>query len=209
MSAIMPGSTKCTPVITFNQPLWLKAHMIVESQPDSSDLHSVVVLLGGFHAEMRFLGSIGHLMKGSWMENLLQVIYASNTVDHILSGKAVTLAVSGHCIVDASLHSLLTAKVIDVTLPAENTDPDLSMESEDVATTSTKLCCKRCRVSEHRSFSSHDVQDLSDLMNQLLSGETSTDDIEQNCTVSKILTNVSCEERNLSSIKQQSCGFST
>ena len=38
---------------------------------------------------------------------------------------------------DAPLHSLLAAKVIGVTLPAENTDPDLSMESEDVATTSS------------------------------------------------------------------------
>ena len=31
-----------------------------------------------------------------------------------------------HCIVDASLHSLLAAKVIGATLPAANTDPDLS-----------------------------------------------------------------------------------
>ena len=70
--------------------------MIVESQPDSSDLHSVVVRLGDFHAEMSFLGSIGHLMKCSGIENLLQVIYASNTVDHILSCKVVSRAVRGH-----------------------------------------------------------------------------------------------------------------
>ena len=49
----------------------------------------------------------------------------------------VSRAVRGHSIVDASLHSLLAAKVIGVTLPAENTDPDLSMESEDVATNNT------------------------------------------------------------------------
>ena len=48
---------------------------------------------GGFHAEMSFLVSIGHLMKGSGIENLMQVIYASNTVDHILSGKSVSRAV--------------------------------------------------------------------------------------------------------------------
>ena len=63
--------------------------------------------------------------------------YYYNTVNHILSGKAMFRAVRGHCIVDASLHSLLAAKVIAVTLPAEITDPDLSTESEDVATTST------------------------------------------------------------------------
>lgn len=58
--------------------------MILESQPDSSELHSVVVRLGGFHTEMSFLGSIGHLMKGSGIENILELIYASNTVSHII-----------------------------------------------------------------------------------------------------------------------------
>ena len=54
---------------------------------------------------------------------------------------------------------------------------------------------------------SHDIQDLADLLNQLLSGETSTDDIEQNWIVSKTLGNVSCEERNLSSTKIASLWF--
>lgn len=46
------GLTKkhnCTPVITFDQPLWWKANMIVESQPETSELHSIVVRLGGFN----------------------------------------------------------------------------------------------------------------------------------------------------------------
>ena len=34
---------------------------------------------------------------------------------------------------DATLHAHLAAKAIGVTLPAETTDPNLSMESEDVA----------------------------------------------------------------------------
>ena len=91
---------------------------------------------------MSFLGSIGYLMKGSRIDNLLQVIYASNTVDPILSGKTMSRVVRGDCIVDAPLHSLLAAKLIGVTLPAENTDPDLSMESKDVATTSMMMLLK-------------------------------------------------------------------
>ena len=102
-------------------------------------------------------------MKGSGIENLLQVIYASNTVDHILSGKAVSRAVRGHCIVDASLHSLLAAKVIGVTLPAENTDPDLFMESEDAATTSTDAATKDAESVSTEVTQSHDVQYLADL----------------------------------------------
>ena len=179
--------------------------MIVEIQPDSSDLHSVVVRLGaGFHAEMTFFGSIGDLMKGSGIENMLQVIYASNTIDPILSDKAVFRAVRGQCIVDASLHSLLAAKISCVTLPAENIDPDLSMESEDIAITSTDDATKDAESVSTEVTQSHDVQDIDDLMNQLLSGETSTDDFEQNCIVSKTLANVSCVKRNLSSTKTAS-----
>ena len=96
--------------------------MIAESQPSSSELHSVVVRLGGFHGEMSYLSSIGHLMKGSGIGYLLKLIYASNTVDHILSGNAVSRAVRGHFILDASLHSLLAATIFGATLPAETTD---------------------------------------------------------------------------------------
>ena len=95
----------------------------------------------------------------------------------------------------------MAAKVIVVTLPAEHTDPDLSMESEDVATTSTDDATQDTESVRTEVTQSHDVQDLADLMNQLLSGETCTDDIEQNGIVSETLANVSCEERNLSSTK--------
>ena len=108
---------------------------------------------------------------------------------------------------DASLHSLLAAKVIGVTLPAENTNPDLSMESEDVATTSTDDATEDAESVSTEVTQSHDGQDLADLMNQLLSGETSTDAIEQNCIVSKTLSNVSCEVRNISSTKTASLWF--
>ena len=43
---------QCTHVITFDQLVWWKTHIIVENHPDSSELHSVVVRLGNFHAEI-------------------------------------------------------------------------------------------------------------------------------------------------------------
>ena len=168
-----------TPVITFDQPLWWKAIMIVESQPGSSELHSVIVRLGGFHAEMSFLGSIGHLMKGSGIEDLLKVIYESNTVDHILSGKAVSRAVRGHFIVDASLHSLLAAKIFGFTLPAETTELDISMGSEDASTTRTHDATNDAE-SVSTEPQNHDIQYLCDIMKKILSGEIGPDDIEQN-----------------------------
>lgn len=77
-----------TPVLTFDQPLYWKAMMIIRSQPDDSDLKCMVLRLGGFHMQMRFLCSIGHLAC------------ASNTVSHMLTGKAVSRTVrspAGRC----------------------------------------------------------------------------------------------------------------
>ena len=85
-----------TPVLTFDQPLWFKATTIVESAREDSDLYQIILRLGGFHTLMSFLGSIGHLMAGTGLQDILEVIFAGNTVTHILSGKAVACAVRGH-----------------------------------------------------------------------------------------------------------------
>ena len=77
-----------TPVITFDQPLWWKALMIVNSQLMESDLRQIVLRLGGLNAEMSFLGCFGHLMASSGLQEVLELIYAPNTVIHMMSGKA-------------------------------------------------------------------------------------------------------------------------
>ena len=46
----------CKPVNTFDQPLWLKAHGIIENESEDSGLHNVVLRLGGFHTQMSFVG---------------------------------------------------------------------------------------------------------------------------------------------------------
>lgn len=61
-----------TPIITFDQPLWWKALMIIETEPTGSVLNYLVLRLGGFHTEMSFLGSIGYLMTGSGLWEVLQ-----------------------------------------------------------------------------------------------------------------------------------------
>lgn len=61
--------------------------------------------------EMSFLGSIDHIMTGSGLQGVLEVVYASNTVGHMLSGKAVSRAVRGHLLVDAALNTKHLADV--------------------------------------------------------------------------------------------------
>ena len=49
------------PVLTFDLPLWHKSMMI-----NVKEGLSVIILLGNFHTEMSYLGSIGYVMKNSW-----------------------------------------------------------------------------------------------------------------------------------------------
>ena len=89
---------KQTPCVTFDQPLWYKAVGIIENEG-----LNMVCRLGGFHLLMSFLGSIGSLMGGSGLENVLENIFASNVIQHILSGKAFARAVRGHMLTHSAL----------------------------------------------------------------------------------------------------------
>ena len=75
----------CT--VTFDQPLYQKASEIVAA---SDDLNRIVVRLGGFHLLMSYLGSIGHIMSGSGLEDLWKRVYARDSVPHMLTGNLKT-----------------------------------------------------------------------------------------------------------------------
>lgn len=66
---------------------------------------------------MSFLGSIGHLMAASGLQEMMELIYASNAVVHMLTGKAVARAIRGHLLVDAALNALIAASTFDVPIP--------------------------------------------------------------------------------------------
>ena len=76
------------PIITFDQPLWLKYHEVIGSQPEGNEFYNVILQLGGFPTLVRFPGCIGHIMAVSGLQYLLEQVYAANTVKHMLTGKA-------------------------------------------------------------------------------------------------------------------------
>ena len=82
--------------------------MVIESEPADSDLRQVVLRLGSFHTEMSFIGSIGHLIAESGLKELLELIYAPNAVEHILTGKAIARAVRVHLFIDAVVNTLIS-----------------------------------------------------------------------------------------------------
>ena len=66
---------------------------------------------------MSFLGSIGHLMAGSGLKELLELIYAPNAVQHMLSGKSVSRALRGHFIIHSAPNALLYSIALGGTIP--------------------------------------------------------------------------------------------
>ena len=92
-----------SPVLTFDQPLWLKATGIVTAKS-----MKIVLILGGFHLMMSFLGSIGMVMNGSGLSEALQTVYGANAVLHLITGIAISRSLRGQFLVA----SILTAKLI-------------------------------------------------------------------------------------------------
>ena len=84
------------PCVTFDQPLWLKAIGIIAETG-----LKIVARLGGFYTTISFPGNIGKLMAGSSIEELLVEVYAENSMEHMLSGKAVSRFLCGHLRVES------------------------------------------------------------------------------------------------------------
>lgn len=128
-----------TPVLTFDQPLWWKSMKILKSDT-TNELSSIVLKLGGFHLMMSFVGCIGHLMQGSGLKEVLELVYATGAVPHILSGKAISRAVRSHILVSSAIYahlleeeqatltsldmSTVFANVLDGYLPPEDLSHD-------------------------------------------------------------------------------------
>ena len=119
-----------TPIITFDQPLLWKSLQVMEGQPENSRLRSMVLRLGGFLIEKSFIGCIGHLMSGSGLHEVLEIIYANNAVTHMLTGKAVQRAFRGLLLVHSALSGMIVSDEFNVKAPCIAPAQDIT-EMED------------------------------------------------------------------------------
>ena len=106
-----------TPVLSFDQPMYIKAMSITHSESAGEELKSIVLRLGCFHLQMSFLGTICNIITDSGLKEALQLVFTPNAVIHMLSGKAYDRAVRGHLLVDAALNALFTANSFNFPAP--------------------------------------------------------------------------------------------
>ncbi|CAH3196081.1 unnamed protein product [Porites evermanni] len=151
---------KGTPIITFDQPLWGKALM-----PADSNLRQVVLRLGSFRTEMSFIGSIGQLFAESGLKELLELIYAPNAVEHIVTGKAIARAVRAHLLVDAVLNNLILSKALGVSVPdleVEANAPDMNDARADEEATPPEEVSSASAISKIKHLLQQQKESLQD-----------------------------------------------
>ena len=80
---------------------------VTDNEPPDCVPRSIVLRVGGFHTEMSFLVYTRRLAAGSGLQQLLEVVFAQNSVTHMLTGKAIARAVRGHFLADSVLNAEL------------------------------------------------------------------------------------------------------
>lgn len=93
-----------TCIVTFDQPLFIKAFEIVLS---SDDLNDFMVRLGGFHLLMSFMGAVGKIMAGSGLEELWGTVFAQSSVCHMLTGHAYPRALRANFLTQEAMTIIL------------------------------------------------------------------------------------------------------
>ena len=78
-----------SPIVTFDQQLWWIAYFIIEGVPSTHELRKIVLILGGFHAQASFCGTIGSIMNGSGLREAIANVYAEGSIDKMLNGKSI------------------------------------------------------------------------------------------------------------------------
>ncbi|KMQ90383.1 hypothetical protein RF55_9871 [Lasius niger] len=105
--------TQTTCIVTFDQPLYIKARDIVAAESAKpGNLSNVIVRLGGFHLLMSNLGSIGYIMGNSGLSELWTTVYASASVSHMLSGHAYARAIRAHFLTYSALSTIILEEML-------------------------------------------------------------------------------------------------
>ncbi|XP_071642214.1 uncharacterized protein [Temnothorax longispinosus] len=98
--------------VTFDQPLYIKAREIIAEGDEK--LANVVVRLGGFHLLMSYLGGLGTIMEASGLSELWSTVYASVSVEKMLSGHAFARALRAHLLTYQALGTMIVRGMTNI-----------------------------------------------------------------------------------------------
>ena len=115
-------------------------------------------------------------MKGSGLQEVLELIYTNNTVSHILSGKAEQRAICGHFLVSTALDALLLGKEYEIPLEAETRTDQLECQSveENNANESTEAMESRyedINMADNNVNQNEEIETLRSTLESMISGE--------------------------------------
>ena len=140
---------------------------------NESHLKSIVLSLGGLHTEMSYIGTIGHLMQNTCLNEVFKIVYGGNTVRQMIcgnTGKAVAQARRGHFLLDAALNILPLSDVLQLPLPISLNecstiakDTDTSFDPEDIPTGNVMLETETDVTQEEHSDSSSTINTGSEI----------------------------------------------
>ena len=92
-------------IVTFDQPLFIKAVDIVHANAELCD--SVIVRLGGLHMTFSYTGSDGYITSGSGQEQMWSTAYAEGSIPQVMSGHSYPRALRAHIFSVQSIASVL------------------------------------------------------------------------------------------------------
>ena len=92
-------------IVTFDQPLFIKAVDIVHASVELRD--SVIVRLGGLHMTFSYMGSDGYIMSGSGQEQMWSTAYAEGSIPQMVSGHSYSRALRAHILSVQAISSVL------------------------------------------------------------------------------------------------------
>ena len=93
---------------------------------------AIMYIFRGFHLLMSFSGSIGGLKKGSSLKEALRVVYAENTVPHMITRMVISRTFRGHFLVQSALTTnLFNLFIVDSEDEAEGIVKDISVEEDE------------------------------------------------------------------------------
>ena len=189
-----------TPIITFDQPLLWKSLQVIEGQPENSPLRSIVLRFDGFHTETSFIGSIGHLMSGSGLHELLETIYANNAVTHMLTGKAVQRAFSGLLQVDSSLSAMIVSDEFNVKAtciaPAQDTT-EMEAESSTALPDQTVLEAETTRSGDTGETTPTDLEAVRNMFDEVLTGKVTAEEACMSQELTRIIERLEVKKQSI------------